>query len=229
MRGSGLARSVCALTKEAPVSYQEVIKDIARKMGEGMAKFARLYHDNKGVHSVDTCGDFDLYCHYVAGLVGEGLSRLFARSGKEIPELGDLLELSNSMGLFLQKTNILRDFREDLDDGRMFWPKEIWGKYVEHPSELALPQNVTLARNALSEMTVDAMRHATDVLDYLSLLRNQSVFNFCAIPQLMAIATLDECFGNLAVFHRNVKIRRSLTVHVRHLLSLSGVGAPCAD
>lgn len=183
-----------------------------------MARFARLAHDNAGVHSVETLEDFDLYCHYVAGLVGEGLSRLFANSGKESPELGRQLVLSNSMGLFLQKTNILRDFREDVDDGRMFWPKAIWGRYATHPSELTLPQNSKKARWALSEMTLDALQHATDVLDYLSLLRNQSIFNFCAIPQVMAIATLDACFGNLDVFQTNVKIRRSLTVHVGSFL-----------
>ena len=52
--------------------------------------------------------EWDLYCHYVAGLVGEGISGLFAASGKEAPFLGEQLELSNSMGLFLQKTNIIR-------------------------------------------------------------------------------------------------------------------------
>jgi farnesyl-diphosphate farnesyltransferase len=33
------------------------------------------------------------------------------------------------MGLFLQKTNITRDYLEDLRDGRAFWPQEIWMKY----------------------------------------------------------------------------------------------------
>jgi len=48
---------------------------------------------------VETVDDYDEYCHYVAGLVGLGLSKLFYASGKE-----DLAtdKLSNSMGLFLQ-------------------------------------------------------------------------------------------------------------------------------
>ena len=73
--------------------------------------------------------EYDLYCHYVAGLVGEGLSRLWSASGKEAGWLKYQLELSNSMGLLLQKTNIIRDYREDCDDQRFFWPMEIWGKY----------------------------------------------------------------------------------------------------
>ena len=81
---------------------------------------------------LEKVSEYDLYCHYVAGLVGEGLSRLFAASGKEASYIGTQLELSNSMGLLLQKTNIIRDFREDVDDKRFFWPREIWGdaKYV---------------------------------------------------------------------------------------------------
>lgn len=43
--------------------------------------------------------DYDEYCHYVAGLVGLGLSRLFHASGLEVFQPDDL---SNSMGLFLQ-------------------------------------------------------------------------------------------------------------------------------
>lgn len=48
---------------------------------------------------VETVDDYDEYCHYVAGLVGLGLSKLFHAADKE-----DLASdsLSNSMGLFLQ-------------------------------------------------------------------------------------------------------------------------------
>lgn len=64
------------------------------------------------------------YCHYVAGLVGVGLSKLFSASKLEDPEVGQDTELANSMGLFLQKTNIIRDYLEDTQEGRAFWPQE---------------------------------------------------------------------------------------------------------
>lgn len=34
----------------------------------------------------------------------------------------------------LQKTNIIRDYLEDINEipkSRMFWPREIWSKYVD--------------------------------------------------------------------------------------------------
>lgn len=65
------------------------------------------------------------YCHYVAGLVGIGLSRLFSASELEDPLLGEDTEHANSMGLFLQKTNIIRDYLADQQEGREFWPQEV--------------------------------------------------------------------------------------------------------
>ena len=65
------------------------------------------------------------YCHFVAGLVGIGLSQLFSASQLEDPEVGQDTELANSMGLFLQKTNIIRDYLEDTLEGRAFWPQEV--------------------------------------------------------------------------------------------------------
>ena len=46
-------------------------------------------------------------------------------SGKEAAEVGRDTQLANSMGLFLQKTNIIRDYLEDGLEGREFWPQEV--------------------------------------------------------------------------------------------------------
>ncbi|KAL5530938.1 hypothetical protein ACEPAG_3814 [Sanghuangporus baumii] len=191
-------------------SYREVILDICDKMANGMADYAHKAYKT-GTLGLESMEDVDLYCHYVAGLVGEGVSRLFSASGKELPWLGDQLALSNAMGLLLQKTNVLRDFREDVDAGRLFWPRAIWGERFgfSDPCEMYKPENEKRALWALSAMTLDALRHAVDSLEYISLLKTQSVFNFCAIPQTMAMATLAICFMNPAVFHGNVKIRKA--------------------
>ena len=56
-----------------------------------MADYARNAAHNQ--YGVDTIADFNLYCYYVAGLVGEGLTRLFIESGKENPKLGEARDL----------------------------------------------------------------------------------------------------------------------------------------
>lgn len=193
------------LVKIKPV-YREIIKDIAKKMGNGMADYANNAEHN--VNGVNTIKDYDLYCHYVAGLVGNGLTRLFVESKLANPALLDRPHLQESMGLFLQKTNIIRDVREDFDDKRRFWPKEIWSKHVDNFADLFKPESLDAALNCSSEMVLNSLGHASECLFYLAGLKEQSVFNFAAIPQSMAIATLDVVFRNPAIFQRNVKITK---------------------
>ncbi|NXU61040.1 FDFT synthase, partial [Horornis vulcanius] len=184
--------------------YQDVISDICHKMGVGMAEFLEK--------KVDSQREWDKYCHYVAGLVGIGLSRLFSASELEDSIVGQDTDLANSMGLFLQKTNIIRDYLEDQLEGREFWPREVWSRYAKKLSDLAKPENIDVAVQCLNELITNALHHVPDVLTYLSRLKNQSVFNFCAIPQVMAIATLAACYNNQQVFKGVVKIRKGQAV-----------------
>lgn len=190
-----------------------------------MADFAHRAEISSETLTLDTIKEYDLYCHYVAGLVGEGLSRLFSVTGKESPSLANQLELSNSLGTFLQKTNIIRDFQEDARERRFFWPREIWSLAEYSPDGqtpatdvLQLLREPQRAKWVQSAMILDALRHACDALDYLRLLKNQSVFNFAAIPASMAIATLELCFMNPVMFKRNIKIRKAKAADVCPLL-----------
>ena len=106
--------------------YLAVIKDITLKMGAGMAEFAA----KESTTGTKTKEEYNLYCHYVAGLVGIGLSQLFAASELEDASVGKELDRANSMGLFLQKTNIIRDYLEDLEEGRTWYV----GKQEGNPS-----------------------------------------------------------------------------------------------
>ena len=192
--------------KKIKPEYRAIITDITDKMGNGMADYCLNAEFNEV--GVDTIKAYDLYCHYVAGLVGEGLTRLFVESQFGNPALLDRPHLSESMGLFLQKTNIIRDVKEDTDDGRKFWPREIWSKHVENWDDLFQPEHREAALNCSSEMVLNALSHADECLFYLAGLKEQSVFNFAAIPQSMAIATLELCFRNPQIFERNVKITK---------------------
>ena len=115
------------------------------------------------------------------------------------------------MGLFLQKTNIIRDYREDVDQNRIFWPKEVWSKYADKIQDFTEERNSIKANHCLNELIANALQLIPDVLDYLSRIKDKNVFNFCAIPQVMAIATITLCFDNHEVFERNIKIPREET------------------
>jgi len=197
---------VIAEFKKIKPEYQTIIKDITTRMGNGMADYSKNADHN--IHGVQTIKDYELYCHYVAGLVGEGCTRLFVQGELANPVLLKRTDLHESMGQFLQQVNIIRDIREDHDDKRYFWPREVWSKHVEKFDDLFDPANRDKALACSSEMILLALRRADDCLFYLAGLRDQSVYNFCAIPQSMAIATLDLCFQNPALFERNVKITK---------------------
>jgi len=191
---------------ELDKGYQEAIEDITRRMGAGMEKFI--------CKEVETLDDYDEYCHYVAGLVGLGLSKLFYASGSEKLSSDSL---SNSMGLFLQKTNIIRDYLEDINEipkSRMFWPRQIWSKYADKLEDLKDEKASSKAVECLNDMVTDALRHADDCLKYMSDLQELSIFRFCAIPQIMAIGTLALCYNNIEIFRGVVKMRRGAVAQV---------------
>jgi farnesyl-diphosphate farnesyltransferase len=192
--------------KKIKPAYRAIIKDITEKMGNGMADYANNAEHN--INGVNTIKDYELYCHYVAGLVGDGLTRLFVESGLANPALLKRPNLSESMGQFLQKTNIIRDVREDFDDKRRFWPKEIWSKHVEKFEDLFNPEYEASALACSSEMVLNSLVHADECLFYMAGIKDQSVFNFVAIPQSMAIATLELVFRNPKIFKQNVKITK---------------------
>lgn len=186
--------------------YQDIIKDITKKMGNGMADY--INDEEFNLNGVNTIKDYDLYCHYVAGLVGEGLTKISCEANFADQSLLNEMELSESMGLFLQKTNIIRDYHEDYEDGRSFWPKEIWGQYTEQLGDFVRPENYQNGLHCVSHLVLNSMDHIKDCLIYLSKVYDSSTFNFCAIPQVMAIATLAEVFQNENIFKKNVKIRK---------------------
>ncbi len=75
-----------------------------------------------------TWEELEVYCRCVAGAIGRLSLGVFgtlpgAREGSRAPEYADTL------GLALQLTNILRDLREDADNGRTYLPAEDLEKF----------------------------------------------------------------------------------------------------
>ncbi|CAB9496212.1 Squalene synthase [Seminavis robusta] len=189
---------------------QQIIADITQRMGAGMAETVGKDLTQGTTNELQ----YNQYCHYVAGLVGEGLSRLFAASQLEESYFASELYLSDEMGLFLQKTNIIRDYLEDYVEGRTFWPQTIWMKHANQSQDLGYfmqNHNSDNAKRCLHDMIANALEHVPACLTYLRGLQCPSIFRFCAIPQVMAMATLAKCYDNANVFTGVVKIRKGLS------------------
>lgn len=220
--------NVLSVFHSLPKQDQTIIAEVTRDMGNGMADFFR--NDVRlGTASLE---EYNLYCHYVAGLVGQGLTRLFVAHGKEDIALLNMMKEADEMGMFLQKTNILRDYLEDLNEGRTFWPRDIWQKYASSLLELRTGDKHK-SLECLNELLLDAYTHVPSVIRYLESIKDPQVFKFCAIPQVMAIATLERLVNNPDVFTGIVKVRKGLMLslfqHTSSIEEVKGIFSTYSD
>ena len=72
----------------------------------------------------ETFDDLVLYCRRVAGTVGRLCLAIFGDNADP-----DAADLADRLGVALQQTNILRDVREDLHNGRVYLPAEDLEKF----------------------------------------------------------------------------------------------------
>src|SRR5215510_868953 len=126
------SRQLCAsLSSRTPAAEHELIRDVprvlritrsflepqreallmcVRTMAKGMAQF-QLQEEKHGLQNLE---DLDQYCYFVAGVVGQMLTRLFCLYSPAIARNHEaLMSLAVSFGQGLQMTNILKDVWED--------------------------------------------------------------------------------------------------------------------
>ena len=60
----------------------------------------------------------------------------------------------------------------------------MWKKYVENLDDFSNVKNSKIAVRCANELITNALQHVQDIIEYLSCLKNKSVFLFCAIPQV---------------------------------------------
>ncbi|WP_375475582.1 phytoene/squalene synthase family protein [uncultured Jatrophihabitans sp.] len=102
------------------------LADAAGRFPIPLAAFGELVDgcemDVAGV-SYDTLEDLVRYCRNVAGSIGRLSLGVFAPP-LSTAGFADAARLADELGVALQLTNILRDIREDLGNGRQYLPKE---------------------------------------------------------------------------------------------------------
>jgi farnesyl-diphosphate farnesyltransferase len=196
-----------------------------------MADYARTAYEGGGSILLTSIANYNRYCHYVGGIPGEGLFRSFSAfgDGGEQPCTGPQLEISNSAALFLQKLDLIRDYREDIDENRYLWPKEIWSRKQYGFSTMREmyevvkadvdSERVQKAMYVQSEMVLDALRHATDMLDFLRMLKHPVVFDVCARLMCVSFAKLEMSFMNRKVFLGTVKLSKVESIRVSPFLA----------
>jgi 15-cis-phytoene synthase len=120
---------ISALAQHRAADDQVLIalRDAAARFPIPIAAFGELIDgceaDVRGV-SYATFDDLKHYCRCVAGSIGRLSLGIFGSS-----DMARAASLADSLGIALQLTNILRDIREDLCNGRVYLPAEDLEKF----------------------------------------------------------------------------------------------------
>lgn len=103
-----------------PSGVRELMTELIALMSAGMQRFSR--QKVSGRLQLRTLGEVNQYCFYVAGVVGELLTKLVARVEPKFSATPLNLTRAHHFGLFLQKVNLLKDQVGDEAEGRHFIP-----------------------------------------------------------------------------------------------------------
>lgn len=232
---------VIEITRQFDPEQQEALALCVEIMAEGMAEFQD--HDlGAGLGALE---DMDCYCYYVAGVVGEMLTRLFCHYSPEIAAHREtLMRLAVSFGQGLQMTNILKDLWDDHERGVCWLPQEVFDRHGGFPlAELKPGQRDPRFRAGFLELTGIAHGHLRNALAYTLLIPSHEtgIREFCLWALGMAVLTLRKIAKNpdftasaeVKITRRAVKttiltsrVLRSSDSGLRAAFALAGRGLP---
>ncbi len=184
------------------------------EMCKGMQKFTARRDEGSGRLQLETVAELDEYCYYVAGTVGYMLTDLFAEYSSLIrgERYEKLKSLSNSFGLALQITNIIKDIYEDFHRDTCYVPAELMRAEGIASVEFLEPHNREGALRVVRQLVAKALKHLEDALEYtLRLPRLEPRLRlFCLWPLFMSSGTLARVLeGDQVLGANKVKITRA--------------------
>jgi farnesyl-diphosphate farnesyltransferase len=153
---------------QMPEEPRAIVGHWTSAMAEGMRQLGDPNHcpcfvKHEGVDILEAQSDYDGYCYYVAGTVGNMASELVVRQYGLTADVAEVLQSrAEACGLSLQKTNIVKDFAEDLARGICYLPDE-WLRKAEY-----LPLALQGAAPAWKAMVLgDVLTQLREATDYL--------------------------------------------------------------
>lgn len=188
---------VVAVTHSLHPKERAALERCVRIMCEGMPWFQR----NRRPDGLDDIAEFERYCYYVAGVVGEMLTDLFCQYSIEIARnIEGLRALGVSFGAGLQMTNILKDVWEDRRCGTCWLPRDVFKRHGFNLRDLSEDRYDPAFGAGILELVARAHGHLRDALAYVQLLppAEVGIRRFCLWALAMAALTLQRLNANPA-------------------------------
>lgn len=163
---------------------KEIIGNCMNSMSVGMKEFMK-----RG--GIETAYDIERYCDYVAGSVGEALTRIINVKDRR------LLNSSNSRRFaeYLQMTNIIKNIREDYEKREISYiPKEMTQNMDNEALMKRTDKAVKEVRaSTLNQMLYMAERNLKNSVDYINSIPEElpGYAAFCLVPLITARETLN--------------------------------------
>jgi phytoene synthase len=134
---------------DGPTRETRVLADLARRHPglprDAVADFTAGMRQDLAGPVIETEADLDTYAYRVSGTVGRLMAAILGVEGAEADAA------ARSLGIAMQRTNILRDVDEDLARGRCYLPAEtLWAHGIASPEALRTADRRALLRDGIA-------------------------------------------------------------------------------
>lgn len=194
---------LCGLPKVMSVfdgispALRSICREGVDELVGGMMVYSHREPDADGFRVIASEADLERYCYFVAGVIGELLTRAFLEVLPETDPASRRALRANAerFGGGLQLVNILRDLSADLKRGVCFVPRTVLDAVGLDPRELCEPSREAAVRAALEPLFDSARAHLDAAFHYTLAIPAQAtaIRQFCLVPLWLAVATLEAC------------------------------------
>jgi farnesyl-diphosphate farnesyltransferase len=183
------APRVIGITHSLTASQQDALIACVQAMGQGMVEFQAT----GSLNGLQNLQQLDRYCYYVAGVVGEMLTKLFCEYSLDIAARKEqLMALAVSFGQGLQMTNILKDIWDDRQRGVCWLPQAEFTAAGFDLKDLSPKHYCEGFGRGLERLIGIAHAHLRNALAYTLLIpkHETDIRRFCLLALGLAVLTL---------------------------------------
>ncbi len=166
------------------------IVDVLQKIIRGQALDLERFGGGQHIVALQTAEELEEYTYLVAGCVGEFWTRLCLTHLPDCATLGlaELRRLGGEFGKGLQLVNILRDFPEDLRNGRCYLPEnELRASGTSPTPVMDRPEKAQPVFDRWQARAIAQMEHGHA---YIAALHSARLRAACFLPWYLGLQTL---------------------------------------